>query len=173
MDFDFDHAVSKAHLEASGWGLNEFRAHSPFECHFIYVHDIDHQKVRLLAMRQDDFTNAQIPTEIPIGALAHKIASYFNESVLNGVQIEKDPFLLPVLMAYIKQTRAYAAWRAAPRNRLHFFMNIYNLSKGVDSAFVRPFIGGSDEIIMQANDATAFSQHVLEEDRKNHPQWFV
>lgn len=173
MDLDFDKVVSKAHLEASGWELNGFRAHSPFECHFIYVHDIDHQKIRLLSMRQDDFSKAQVPTDLHVGALAHKISSYFHECAINGVQIEADPFFLPVMMAYIKQTRAYAAWREQPRNRLHFFMNIYNLSHGPESAFVRPFIGGSNEIIMNASDVVNFTQHVLEADQTNHPEWFV
>lgn len=172
MDVDFDKAVSKAHLEASGWGLNEFRAYSPFECHFIYVHDVDHQKIRLLSMRQDDFAKAQVPTDLHVGALAHKISSYFRDSFIAGVQIEADPLFLPVMMAYIKQTRAYAAWREQPRNRLHFFMNIYNLSHGVESAYVRPFIGGSNEIIMNAAEVVKFSEHVLEADRKNHPEWF-
>lgn len=172
MDLDFDRTVSKAHLEASGWELNDFRAHSPFECHFIYVNDIDHQKVRLLSMRQDDFKKAPEHTEIPVGALAHKISSFFRDSVIDGVQIEADPCFLPVIMAYIKQTRAYAAWREQPRSRLHFFMNIYNLSRGVEFAFVRPFIAGSNEIIMNAADVVKFSNHVLEADRKNNPEWF-
>lgn len=51
-------------------------------------------------------------------------------------------------------------------------MNIYNLSHGVESAYVRPFIGGSNEIIMNAAEVVKFSEHVLEADRKNHPEWF-
>lgn len=173
MDLEFDREVSKAHLEASGWKLDGFGADSPFECHFIYVNDVDHQKIRLLSMRQDDFAKAQVPTDRPVDALAYKISCYFRDSVTAGVQIETDPLFLPVMMAYIKQTRAYAAWREQPRNRLHFFMNIYNLSHGAESAVVRPFIGGSDEIIMNAAEVVKFSEYVLESDRAKHPKWFL
>lgn len=170
---DFDKEVSKAHLEAAGWELNGFNSYNPFECQFVYVHDVDHQRIQLLSMHQSDFSNAFVPAEVPIGVMAHKLARVFLAAHAGQSQIESDPLFLPVLMAYIKSSRSYAVWREQSRARLHFFLNIYNLSRGVDAAYVRPFAAGSNDIIMQSKDVKAFSKHVLDSDRVNNPMWFA
>lgn len=164
---DVDKAISEAHLRAAGWDLNVFRGFSPFECHFIYLNDIDSGTVQLVSISKMDFKQISPPGEISQSELAYAIA----ESVLNANFGEH--YFVPVVVSYVKKSAAYGQWkRQSGDARLHFFINLYNSKHGSKETMVRPFIAMSDAVVIDAQQMLALSKDVHRKDLTNNPKWF-
>lgn len=170
---EFDKAVSEAHLKASGWDMGAFGHSNPFECHFVYVHDVDAKDVRLFSIHQSHLDAVPVPTDIPNSVLAYLVAESLSDIRQGTLEAGRDNAFLPKLIAYTKCTKAYALWVKEGKQRLHFIINVYRSKQGVEKTMLRPFVADSEDVVLNATDMMRYSKQVIDMDSARHPGWFV
>lgn len=170
---EFDKAVSEAHLKASGWDMGAFGHSSPFECHFVYVHDVDAKDVRLFSVHQTHLDAVPVSTNIPSSVLAYLVAESLSDIRRGVVSVDSDGSFLPKLVAYIKCSQVYSLWRKQGKGRLHFIINVYRSRQGPKNTMLRPLVADSDDVVLNAADMMGYSKQVIDMDAARHPGWFV
>lgn len=170
---EFDKAVSEAHLKASGWDMGAFGHSNPFECHFVYVHDVDAKDVRLFSIHQSHLEAVPVPTDIPNSVLAYLVAESLSDIRKDILEPGRNNAFLPKLVAYTKCTKAYALWVREGKQRLHFIINVYRSKQGVEKTMLRPFVADSEDVVLNATDMMRYSKQVIDMDSARHPGWFV
>jgi AcrR family transcriptional regulator len=166
--FDFDQSVSKAHMEAAGWDLNEFEHSNPFQCHMLYVRDFRTDHSELFSVTMADFDKIRL--NIPAGELSCLVAEAIKQRQEGPLSAEMRDTFLPALVGYIKNTRTYRQWRdeAKAQERLHMVINVYPENGGI----VRPFAIREKGTVAAAAQVVELTSHVREIDLRNHPEWF-
>ncbi|MAA93746.1 MAG: hypothetical protein CML22_07225 [Rheinheimera sp.] len=169
---EFEKAVSEAHLKASGWNMGAFGHSSPFECHFVYVNDLDSKEVRLFSVAKTDLDAVQMPDGVPSHVLAFMVADSLAEISTGVINPERDSSFLPKLIGYVKCTKTFGHWLATGKDRLHFVINVYRSRQGPQKTMLRPFAADSNHVVLPAAEMMALSKKVLLMDKKKHPEWF-
>lgn len=170
---EFDKAVSEAHLKASGWDMGTFGHSNPFECHFVYVHDLDTKDVRLFSIQQSHIDNAPALHGIPMPTLAFMVADLLEKMRKGELNPVNDASFLPALIGYVLGTQAYALWRSQGKIKLHFILNVYRSRQGPEKAMLRPAVANSDDAVLSSKDMMALSKQLIDMDKARHPEWFV
>lgn len=170
---EFDKAVSEAHLKASGWDMGAFGHSNPFECHFVYVHDVDAKDVRLFSIHQSHLDAVPVPTDIPSSVLAYLVAESLSDIRRGVIGAGDDASFLPKLVSYVKCSQVYALWRKQCKDKMHFVINIYRSRQGVQRSMLRPFVANSDDVVLNAKDMMELSKEIIGIDKARHREWFV
>jgi hypothetical protein len=167
-DNDFDHDVSKAHLEAAGWSLDRYFHANPFQCHVVYVRDYRTDHIQLFTIKRDDFDSIEVP--FSTGELSAVLAELMLRLAGGRVSTKEAQALPQLLAAYVKGTQAYRVWRSQAGGhdrRLHAILNLY------PGGSVRPFIARTSDTVIAADKLMADTDQVRAMDLANHPEWFA
>lgn len=167
---DVDLEISKAHLSAAGWKLENFNHSNPFESYFIYLNDIDRNNCQMFTVSKSDFAEFSMPLDVTPGMLAYLVAESVEAYGESNAQL--DPTFLFKVMAYIKSTKCYGVWLKQGSQKLHFCINLYHSRKGVDKAMLRPYIANSEALVISADDIQSYAQEVFKLDQASQPNWF-
>lgn len=167
-DKEFDETVARAHLEASGWALEEHFHSNPFQCHVFYVCDFNAQTIRLYTIRRDDFQGVQFD-ELSSTDLASGLAEILRNADAGTLSEEEHKALPAVLAGYFKSTQTFRLWRqsSGADDRLHALVMLY------PGGYVRPSAARCDSTVLAADSLHHMVQQILDIDRRNHPEWFA
>lgn len=167
---DFDFFVSTAHMNSSGWDIDEFNNSNPFNTHNFYIRDFRYNHLRIFTIPIDYFDSLKIdvtPDDVA-GDLGELVKRY---STNKSDQSDRE-MAAPILTSYAKGTLTYKAWKdnSQSHQRLHFMINIYRGKGG--EVNVRPFASRSTETVVSVEEFMDISAEVKRMDKKNHPEWF-
>lgn len=169
MSLDVDKEIAAAHMEATGWGIDEYNQADVFGCHLIYVHDFRIHKLKLLSVSRQHFDNSNevLRVEDTATALCYLLELSFKDNFSE----EKINCLYGAAIEYVQQTKSYRLWKgqASFSERMHAVLNIY---PGGGRATVRPFIMRSETTVIDAKSILETTLQVARTDAKNHPEWF-
>lgn len=168
VDVDFE--ISKAHISAAGWKLDNFNHSNPFGSYFIYINDIDRNKNQMFTVSKSYFAEFSVPLDVTAAMLAYLVAESVEACSESNDHV--DPTFLFKLIAYIKSTKCYGVWVKQGHQKLHFCINLYHTNKGVNKTMLRPFVAQSDELVIHASSMHAYAQEVMKIDQERMPQWF-
>lgn len=165
-DFDFDQEVSKAHLAAAGWKLNDFISSNPTLCHMFYVRDFRTGHIQLFTITRDAFEQLRVP--FSAAELSSSLADLMHRLAGGCLTPEESKVLPGVLAGYVKGTQSYRIWNstAGGDDRLHAVVNVY------PGGTVRPFIEPPVSTVLPAEKILADTDAVRAMDLANHPEWF-
>ncbi|WP_339536095.1 hypothetical protein [Pseudomonas hunanensis] len=169
MNYNFDLDISKAHLEAAGWSLEDHIEGNPFDTHVIYIHDFRCDGVKLITVKRDHFegprsTSGPSEAALFLGTLAKRAF----EGAFKG---DEHACLAGAIVAYLRTTQTFHLWRrdASPTERMHAVLNIY---PGSGSPWVRPFILRCEGTVIDALELKRMTNGVAASDKARHPDWF-
>lgn len=165
-EFNFDHEVSRAHLDAAGWREGIFNHSNPFLCHVIYVHDYRTGHVEFFTITMKDFDALDPPA--PPGELSALLARLLKRHQKGRLSPKEDRAFMSVLAGYIKGTQAYRLW-PGKGGRLHAAINVY---PDGSQARLRPFILRESATVVNATRLIEDTNMVRQMDQQNHPEWF-
>lgn len=173
MSFNVDKKVSKSHLSASGWGMDDFYQASPSDSHFVYVCDYRNNQIKLFSILKSDLQDTTHHTLIPSGVLAGCVAELILEVAGKPLSHNDYSKLAAALLGYIKSTQTYRIWsqKSEPDSRMHCLLNIYPAQGGGE--YLRPVMLKSKSTIVDAEQVINQSSEVRKIDMKNHPEQFT
>ena len=116
-----DFEISKAHLEATGWSLNQFERSNPFDCHAVYVYDFRFQTPELFTFPINDRI-----VEQPAQVLATVLEQWMKKRHRKKLKGRERRALPGVIADYVKASQSYRAWltRKSANDRMHAFIDL-------------------------------------------------
>jgi hypothetical protein len=101
---NIDKEISKAHLSATGWILNDHFSGNPIEMHAcFYLIDTMNDKIAMATASKEAFDS------IPVNKAAESFASIIRESFRKNSD-SLSPDICGPLVGYIKATQVYQLW---------------------------------------------------------------
>lgn len=171
---DFNKEVTAAHLNATGWVLDNclVAAATPFDSHFFYIRDFRDESVRLYSVTLAAFDLVRIPAEYPVELVDH-LVSLLSRISSGELEIAATSAFCELLTLYVKTTRTYCVWQGMMKasDRFHMVINIY--PAGSNSVSLRPFMISSETPVASLEQVLSTSSDVARLDRITHPQWFA
>jgi len=96
-----DEIISQAHLNASGWGLDNFAKGTPFDHHFFYVLDFKYGKTQLIAIEPEGLSQSP---QFEIGELVGAATHLMKKASKKKLSLTQLNQLGGILCGYFKQT---------------------------------------------------------------------
>lgn len=169
MLLELDKKVAAAHMEATGWGINELSHANIFDSHFVYINDFRSNNLKLFSVAGSllDSTNCEFAIETTTGALCNLL----DHSFKSGLSADELSALYEAVIKYVQQTKSFRMWkvRASFGERLHAVLNIY---PGSGKPTVRTFVMESKSIIIDAKYILEETLKVARHDGVMNPDWF-
>lgn len=167
---DIDREIARAHLEASGWNLDDFMQESIFNAHVIYITDLRNNHTQLFSVPRPEFEKRiDLPGEFRIEDLATAISALAEKLPDNLTNAEFTNTFTGALVAYFKMTRTYGAWltQSTSTARLHAVVLFTR------NGNVRPYALQSDKTVLDVDEYRQSVQSVIAADMKKHPEWYT
>ena len=138
-----DMAITKAHLAAGDWALNEFHHSNPFNSYYFYLRDFETDLSIMFSISQEDFYRP-LPKSFSLTEVTDGLGYLLRRYIDNGKFQDHEQQCFGVALAvYAKHTQAYKQWlkTATKDSKLHMVISRYPLNE--TPAQSHSFRGGS------------------------------
>ena len=167
-----DMAITKAHLAAGDWALNEFHHSNPFNSYYFYLRDFETDLSIMFSISQEDFYRP-LPKSFSLTEVTDGLGYLLRRYIDNGKFQDHEQQCFGVALAvYAKHTQAYKQWlkTATKDSKLHMVISRYPLKS--PEAMLRPFIVNPPTTILPGRDFTKLTGDVFDMHMQRHPEWF-
>lgn len=168
--FNFEAEVSKAHAAAAGWTDGIMSNTNPFTSVVFYLMDYRREEMALFSIEEDNFYLSRVPEDKCESTLEEH-----NATLLQRPLTAEEVRAYTIAMAsQVKRTETYRRYtkERTSKERLHCLIIIYPPIEG-NTPRLRVAITQSTRTVMEPGLVREHSNHVLEYDRANKPEWFA
>lgn len=157
---NIDKEISKAHLSATGWRLNDHFSGNPIETHAcFYIIDTMSDKIAMATASKEAFDS------IPVNNTAESFASNIRESFRKNSD-SLSPDICDPLVGYIKATQVYQLWlKQHPGERMHVVLLMYH-------SVMRPAIIPWHSTVVDPDSLQLIVARIMAADKQRHPELF-
>jgi hypothetical protein len=166
---EFDKIVTEAHGKSNGWSIDHINSGTPFNKHFFYVVDPHLGMIQMFSVHKE-----KVPSHTPLetGDCVSAIAHMMKKGSKKSLRPNDVNGLAGASLHYLIQTQTYAIWKQKTDadDRFHAVLILYR--QGATESMLRPAMISPKGAIASTDELKTLVEHIIGNDRVNHPDWF-
>ncbi len=168
LEISVDKTISKAHLNAAGWGLDNFNSGTPWNSVSFYVADFTLGHLGLLTIENSNFDRVKTA---PIDLLIDNMGQLIKKWHKKRISVNDLSVLGMLLNSYLHQTRTFEFWKSEEKpecSHPHFIFNIYR-SKQNGNITIRPIALQTPDTFLSVEDVRSYAKSARKHDYALRP----
>ncbi|MCZ4337629.1 hypothetical protein [Shewanella colwelliana] len=169
QEININKSICKAHLNAAGWGLDDYNHGEPWNSVSFYVVDFTLGHLGLLTIESSKFDTVKMAPMDELVSMTSQLVKKWHKKRIG----QHDLSVLGMLLnSYLHQTKTYELWKSSEKTECshpHFIFNLYR-SKQNGNISMRPFALQTQDAFLSVEDVRSYARSIRKHDVALRPE---